>query len=66
MSRLTYYELSTCALLRRVADGDRPERDARLRALHERGLITGRHPARLTPAGQAMLDALEAAGEDEP
>ena len=65
MSRLTYYELSTCALLRRVADGDRPERDARLRTLQERGLITS-HPARLTPAGQAMLDALEAAGEDEP
>ncbi len=65
MSRLTYNELSTCALLRRVADGDRPERDARLRTLQEHGLITG-HPARLTPAGQAMLDALEAAGEDEP
>ncbi len=65
MSRLTYYELSTCALLRRVADGDRTEYNARLRALQERGLITG-HPARLTPAGQAMLDALEAAGEDEP
>jgi ribosomal protein S19E (S16A) len=64
MSRLTYYELSTCALLRRVADGDRLERHA-LRTLQERGLITG-HPARLTPAGQAMLDALEAAGEDEP
>ena len=65
MSRLTYYELSTCALLRRIADGDRPERSARLRTLQEAGLITG-HPARLTPAGQAMLDALEAAGEDEP
>ena len=65
MSRLTYYELSTCALLRRVADGDRPERNARLRTLQEAGLITG-HPARLTSAGQAMLDALEAAGEDEP
>ena len=65
MSRLTYYELSTCALLRQVADGDRPEGDARLRTLQEHGLITG-HPARLTPAGQAMLDALEAAGEDEP
>ncbi len=65
MSRLTYYELSTCALLRRVADGDRPEYDARLRTLRERGLITG-HPARLTPAGLAMLGALEAAGEDEP
>ncbi len=65
MSRLTYYELSTCALLRRVANGDRPERDARLRTLQERGLITG-HPALLTPAGQAMLDALEAVGEDEP
>jgi hypothetical protein len=65
MSRLTYYELSTCTLLRRVADGDRPERDARLQTLEERGLITG-HPARLTPAGQAMLDALEAAGEEEP
>jgi hypothetical protein len=64
MSRLTYYEQSTCALLRRVADGDRPERDG-LRILQEAGLITG-HPARLTPAGQAMLDALEAAGEDEP
>jgi len=65
MSRLTYYELSTCALLRQVADGDRPERDGQLRTLQERGLITG-HPARLTPAGQAMLDALEAAGEEEP
>ena len=65
MSRLTYYELSTCTLLRQVADGDRPERDARLRTLQERGLITG-HPAQLTPAGQAMLEALEAAGEDEP
>jgi len=64
MSRLTYYELSTCALLHRVADGDRPERGG-LRTLQERGLITG-HPARLTPAGQAMLEALEAAGEDEP
>jgi hypothetical protein len=65
MSRLTYYELSTCALLRQVADGERAERDARLRTLQEHGLVTG-HPARLTPAGQAMLDALEAAGEDEP
>ncbi len=65
MSRLTYYELDTCALLRRVADGDRRERDARMRTLQERGLITG-DPAQLTPAGQAMLDALEAAGEDEP
>lgn len=65
MSRVTYYELSTCALLRRIADGDCPERGARLRTLQEAGLITG-HPARLTPAGQAMLDALEAAGEDEP
>ncbi len=65
MSRLTYNELSTCALLRSVADGDRPEHDDRLRTLQERGLITGT-PARLTPAGQAMLDALEAVGEDEP
>jgi hypothetical protein len=65
MSRLTYYELSTCALLRRIADGERLEHDARLRTLQERGLITG-HPARLTPAGQDMLNALEAAGEDEP
>ncbi len=65
MSRLTYYELDTCALLRWVVDGDRPEHDSRLRTLRERGLITG-DPARLTPAGQAMLDALEAAGEDEP
>ncbi len=70
MSHLTYYELSTCALLRQVADGDQPELNqpefrAHLQDLRRRGLIVG-YPARLTPAGDAMLNALEAAGEDEP
>ncbi len=65
MSHLTNYELSTCALLREIADGNQPEFSAQLRDLQQRGLIVG-HPARLTPAGDAMLNALEAAGEDEP
>ncbi len=65
MSHLTYYERSTCALLRQIADGNQPEFSAQLQDLQERGLIAG-HPARLTPAGHAMLNALEAAGEDEP
>ncbi len=65
MSNRTNYELSTCALLRQVTDGEQPQFPAQLRDLRRRGLIAGR-PARLTPAGHAMLNALEAAGEDEP
>lgn len=65
MGHRTNYERSTCALLRQIADGSQPEFSAELRDLEQRGLIAG-HPARLTPAGHAMLNALEAAGEDEP
>lgn len=65
MSQPTYYERSTRVLLREIANGNQPEFSAQLRDLEQRGLIAG-HPARLTPAGQAMLNALEAAGEDEP